>query len=141
MDRFVEFAANNWLLVVATVGVILALIANEVYLRIQGQDALDPDAATRMYNREDAVFVDVRDENAYVAGHLPGAINAPSSHLDQHRDRLERVRGRPVIVYGAGGGLAGTVKTLREMGHETVYQLRGGFPAWQDKGLPTEGRR
>ena len=61
MDRFVEFAANNWLLVVATVGVILALIANEVYLRVQGQDALDPDAATRMYNREDAVFVDVRE--------------------------------------------------------------------------------
>ncbi|MCS4505396.1 putative protein YibN [wastewater metagenome] len=140
MDKLVEFAADQWLLVLATVGVIIAIIANEIYLRLQGRDAVDPETATRLYNREDAVFVDVRDENAFVSRHLPGAVNAPRSHIEQHGDRLERLRGRPVIVYGAGGGLAAAARQLREMGHEPVYQLRGGYPAWEDKGLPTEGR-
>ncbi|MDZ7810526.1 MAG: rhodanese-like domain-containing protein [Arhodomonas sp.] len=140
MERLVEFATNHPLLVLGTVGVIAAIIANEIYLRIQARDAVDPDTATRLYNREDAVFVDVRDENAFVSAHLPGAINAPGTHLEQHRDRLERARGHPVIVYGNGGGLASTVQAIRGMGHEPVYQLRGGFPAWAENGLPTEGR-
>ncbi len=140
MDKLLEFAANNWLLVLALVGVIVALIANEVYLRLQGRDAVDPEAATRLYNREDAVFVDVRDDNAFVSNHLPGAVHVPQSHLEQHRERLERLRGRPVIAYSEAGGIARVVASLREMGLEPVYQLRGGFAAWRDRGLPTEGR-
>jgi len=30
---------------------------------------------------------------------------------------------------------------LRELGHENVWALQGGFQAWQNAGLPVESKR
>lgn len=141
MDRVVEFAGNHPLLMLALVAVLAAIVANEVMQYLRGADALDPDAATRLYNRQEAVFVDLRGENAYHSAHLPGAVNVPLEHLEQQARRLERFQGRPLIVYcdsGRQGRKA--VQALRGRGWETVYQLKGGFTAWRDNGMPTEGR-
>ena len=82
MDRLIEFAANHPFLVMALVGVVAAIVVNEVMqLRTRGQD-VEPGEATRLYNRENALFVDVRGENAFVTRHLPGAVNLPLAHLE-----------------------------------------------------------
>ena len=141
MDRLIEFAANHPILVMALVGIVAAIIVNEVLnLRSAGQQ-LEPAEATRMYNRENAQFVDVRGENAFVTRHLPGAVNLPLAHLDKRRGQLKVKAGQPVIVYcDSGRSASRAVGELRKGGLEPVYQLRGGLAAWQDAGLPTEGR-
>lgn len=141
MDRLIEFAANHPFLVMALVGVVAAIVVNEVLnLRTAGQQ-LDPGEATRLYNRENAQFVDVRGENAFVTRHLPGAVNLPQAHLSKHKERLKLKPGQPVIVYcDTGRSASRALGELRKSGVEPVYQLRGGLAAWQDAGLPTEGR-
>lgn len=141
MDTLLEFAAANWLLVAALVAVIIALIANEIVLLRSGRQAVDPGSATRLYNQEDAVFIDLRSENAYHKAHLPSAVNIPEAHLDTQSDRLERYQGRPAVVYAdAGRGLAKVLPRIEQAGLTPVYQLRGGIQSWQEANLPTEGR-
>lgn len=141
MDKLLEFAANHLLLVLGIVAVLVAIVANEIYQLMLGLGSVEASAATRLYNREDAVFVDLRGENAYHTAHLPGAINIPQEHLDAQGDRLKGCQGHPVVVYSDGGrGLAGVIKRLRNQGLDPVYQLRGGIQAWQEANLPTEGR-
>lgn len=141
MERVVEFAGNHPLLMLALVAVLAAIVANEFMQYRRSRDAVEPDTATRMYNREEAVFVDIRGENAFHSVHLPGAVNVPWEHLDKQADRLTRFQGRPLIVYCDNGRLGSrAVQALKAKGWETVYQLKGGIAAWQESGMPTEGR-
>lgn len=141
MEKLFEFAAAHWVLVGLTLAVIAGLVANEIYGVIAGRSAVDANTATRLYNNEDAVFIDVRDENAYHKRHLPGAINVPEKHIANRGDYLAGYAGRPAIVYADGNrALAKVLTQIEAAGLSPVYQLRGGIMAWQEANLPTEGR-
>lgn len=141
MDRILEFAASHWMLVTGTVAVIIALIVNEAYMVARSGTSVDPTAATRLYNQEDAVFIDLRDENSYHKRHLPGAINVPEKHLGQRQDYLAGYAGRPAILYVDGPrSLGQAMGQVEGAGLSPVYQLRGGLAAWREANLPTEGR-
>lgn len=141
MDRLLEFVVNNWMLFLALAAVVLWIAASEFVRLSQGVRSVDAPEATRLYNREDGVFVDIRGEAEYQKGHLPGAVNVPGGNVDQRHKRLQKYKQKPVIVYcgnGMSSGKAG--KQLRNNGFERVYQLRGGHAAWESAGLPLENR-
>lgn len=141
MERFFEFAGNHPLLIAGIVAVVVAIIANEIYQLRVGSRAVDTATATNLYNRDDAVFIDLRGENAFLTSHLPGAVNVPMARIAQQKERLNRYRGRPLIVYGEPGrGVGKAITALREAGFDPVYELRGGFGAWQEASLPLESR-
>lgn len=141
MERLLEFAGNHTLLVAGIVATVVAIIANEIYQFVVGGRSVDATTATQLYNRENAVFLDVRGENAYLTAHLPGAVNVPAERIDQNPKKLARCRDRPVIVYGEPGrGLGKTLATLKAAGLDPVYELRGGLNGWREASLPLEGR-
>ena len=93
--------------------------------------------ATQMINREDAVVLDVRDAAEFSAGHLPGARNMPLANIESRSAELDKIKAKPVIVLCADGSRASKAATvLREKGFAKVVNLSGGFPAWQQAGLP-----
>lgn len=141
MEHFFEFAGNHWLLFLALVAVIAAIIVNEVILLLHRGQIVYPEQATHLYNRNDAVFVDLRAENAYLSAHLPGAVNLPLAQLEQRMEKLKQYGERPVILYNDSDyqlRKAGT--KLKKLGLENVYQLKGGIAAWQSAGLPTKSK-
>jgi len=141
MDTFIEFVATHWALSAALVGLIIAILANELYQLRDSQHALSPTAATRMYNQQDALFIDLRDENSFQKDHLPAALNVPEAYIEKHQDRLDRYQGRPAIVYGQGGSSVSAARgRIEQAGLSPAYQLQGGMNAWRETGLPTEGR-
>ncbi|HET8701163.1 MAG TPA: rhodanese-like domain-containing protein, partial [Nitrococcus sp.] len=125
----------------ALVAVIAAIIANEVILLLHKGQLLDPEQATHLYNRNDAVFVDLRGENDYLSAHLPGAVNLPLAQLEQKVEKLKQYGGRPVILYYDSEYQARKAGTrLKKLGMENIYQLKGGIGAWQNAGLPTKSK-
>jgi rhodanese-related sulfurtransferase/rubrerythrin len=83
------------------------------------------------------LLIDVRQPEEYQAGHIPGAKLLP---LSQFEDRLEEVwrnRDRMVIFYCQHGSRSRLAAQLTVAGLELahVYQLRGGFSAWQGEAL------
>jgi rhodanese-related sulfurtransferase len=86
-----------------------------------------------------AVLLDVRTTREWNEGHLTGAKRW--DYFDTaFRDSLATVPvGGPVFVYCAAGGRSGEAATvLKELGHREVYNLAGGFDAWERAGLPFE---
>lgn len=74
---------------------------------------------------EDAVLLDVRTEEEYSNGHLPGALNIP---LDSLRERMgELDRSKPVVEY-CQVGLRGYVadRILSQNGYQ-VLNITGGY--------------
>lgn len=90
-------------------------------------------------NGEDAVILDVREQNEWNLGHIPGAKFLPRGHLES---RVEGVasRDRKVVVYCARGNRSAfAADTLQQMGYTDVVSMAGGWGAWVAAGGDVEG--
>lgn len=80
--------------------------------------------------------LDVRPEDEFALGHVPGAINIP---LDQLKKRMATLDPRKEIVAYCRGPYCvlsfETVAILRKKGF-TVRRLEDGMPEWRAAGLP-----
>lgn len=77
-------------------------------------------------------LLDVRQPNEYESGHIPGAKLIPLPDLT---DRLAEIDPqKPALVYCAVGGRSRVAaQMLSGKGFQTVYNLSGGFKAWQGR--------
>ena len=95
--------------------------------------------ATQLMNRNDAIVIDVRDAADYGRGHILGAKSYPLGDLERRAAELEKHKSKPVIVHSGNGNKSGdALALLRRRGFDKLYNLSGGFAAWQQAGLPTE---
>ncbi len=107
----------------------------------QARDALEPvsrdDLVAKL--RDDLVtLLDVRPEDEFTLGHLPGALNIPLAELERRLGELSR--SREVIAYCRGPYCVlsfEAVSALRARGYR-VRRLEDGYPEWKAAGLPVE---
>ncbi|MEM1187086.1 MAG: rhodanese-like domain-containing protein [Pseudomonadota bacterium] len=138
MELFLEFAAQQWILIAALMAAIGMLIAHETR---KAGPALSPQQAINLVNAEDGVFVDLRDAAAYKKGHIVDALNIPASKVVERRDELSKYQDRPVVLVCNMGQHAGAAaKQLRAAGHEKVFKMAGGMMEWSNLQLPTVSR-
>jgi len=81
------------------------------------------------------VFIDVRSPEEFHAGHIPGFINVPLDHIEDHLAQLE---GKDVILSCKSGVRAKHVaEMLHSEGHiKSIIEFGGGFKEWQGSNLP-----
>jgi len=90
-------------------------------------------------NARDFVILDIREKDAFDAGHAPGAHHLPRGQLELRVDTElpdPTVRIVTCCEFGKISTLAAA--TLRELGYSRAVALDGGMKAWRDAGYPTE---
>jgi rhodanese-related sulfurtransferase/DNA-binding HxlR family transcriptional regulator len=88
--------------------------------------------------RGQVVVLDVRPEREFQAGHIPGAVSAPLSRLEQVA--LSLPKRKEVVAYCRGPYCIyadDAVRFLRKHGLK-ARRLRVGLPEWRRAGLPIE---
>jgi glyoxylase-like metal-dependent hydrolase (beta-lactamase superfamily II) len=90
-------------------------------------------------NSRDLVVLDIRERDAFQAGHVPGARHLPRGQLEL-RVNVELPDPTVRIVTCCEFGKISTLAaaTLRELGYGRVAALDGGMKAWRDAGHPLE---
>ena len=82
-------------------------------------------------------LLDVRERDAFDAGHIPGAIHLPRGQLELRVDEMlpdPTARILTCCEYGRISTLAAA--TLRTLGFRRAAALDGGMKAWREAGLP-----
>ncbi|MDB5433939.1 MAG: fold metallo-hydrolase [Phenylobacterium sp.] len=90
-------------------------------------------------NSRDLVILDIREKDAFDAGHVPGAVHLPRGQLELRVNSAlpdPTVRILTCCEFGKISTLAAA--TLRELGYGRVVALDGGMKAWREAGLPLE---
>jgi rhodanese-related sulfurtransferase len=102
-----------------------------------GADVIDPmDALQRLASPVPPVILDLRTENEFRAGHIPGARRIPADDLCSEIASLPVDREYMMVCRsGARSGVAAW--QLRAAGY-SVSSLCGGLLAWQRAGCPME---
>jgi ArsR family transcriptional regulator len=105
------------------------------------RDDLEPVSRVELQRRMKQGLVtvlDVRPEDEFELGHLPGARNIPLSQLKRRLAKLDRKT--EIVAYCRGPYCVlafEAVALLRERGFE-VHRLEGGYPEWKAAALPVE---
>jgi len=99
---------------------------------------VSPDEARDMAGRG-AVIVDVRENDEWVQGHIPGALFIPRGFLELRIEEKVPDKSSEVVLQCAGGTRSAlAAKALQELGYTRVASMAGGFGKWKEAGLPIE---
>jgi rhodanese-related sulfurtransferase len=78
------------------------------------------------------VLIDVREDDEWAAGHVPGARHVP---LGTVPERLDEFSGTPTYVICRSGGRSGHACEFAAEHGRTVVNVSGGMLAWADAGF------
>jgi ArsR family transcriptional regulator len=107
----------------------------------QDRDSLEPVSRPELMDRLEAGLVtvlDVRPEDEFALGHLPGAINIPLGELEKRLADLDPKQ--EIVAYCRGPYCVlsyEAVAVLRARGFK-VRRLEDGLPEWRAAGLPVD---
>jgi glyoxylase-like metal-dependent hydrolase (beta-lactamase superfamily II)/rhodanese-related sulfurtransferase len=88
--------------------------------------------------RGSLVVLDVREKEAYLAGHVPGARHLPRGQLELRvNEELPDPTARILTVCEFGKISTLAAATLRDLGYLRAVALDGGMKAWREAGYPT----
>jgi rhodanese-related sulfurtransferase/DNA-binding transcriptional ArsR family regulator len=119
-----------------------AEIARVMTTYFHARDELEPVSRTQLLDRlraGEVTLLDVRPEDEFARGHLPGAVNVPLAQLARRLAELPPER--EVVAYCRGPWCVlsfEAVALLRRQGYR-VRRLEDGYPEWKVAGLPVEG--
>ena len=87
----------------------------------------------------DLVILDVRESEAFRAGHIPGAVHLPRGQLELRvNEAFPDPTVRIVTCCEVGKISTLAAATLRELGFAHVAALDGGMTQWREGGYPVE---
>jgi phage shock protein E len=119
--------------------VIAALACAAVAHADEPTPLINQEALLKRIEKKDAsmIILDVRTLEEFAAGHLPGAVNIPYTHLPARLSELPDAGDKEIILYCATGVRAErAAERMREQGYTRLLHLDGDMKAWDEKNRP-----
>ena len=111
-------------------------LVNEAKSKIKETNVAD--VQRRIEAGEKFLLVDVREDNEWAKGHLPGAVHLGKGIIERDIEQRVADANAKVILYCGGGFRSALVAdNLQKMGFTNVESMDGGWKGWLDAGLPT----
>ena len=112
-------------------------IVNDAKKRVKETNVAD--VKRRVDAGEEIVLVDVREDNEWANGHLPGAIHLGKGVIERDIEtRVPDTSAKIILYCGGGFRSALSADNLQKMGYTNVESMDGGWKGWLDAGFPTQ---
>jgi rhodanese-related sulfurtransferase len=111
-------------------------LVSEAKTRVKETNVVD--VKRRMESGEKFLLLDVREDNEWANGHLPGAVHMGRGIIERDIETRVPETATKVILY-CGGGFRSALAAdnLQKMGYTNVESMDGGWRGWVEAGLPT----
>ena len=113
-------------------------VIDAYFTSLDDLEPIGPDELMSRLGADNVTLLDVRPEDEFRAGHLPGAVNIDLASLEERLSELPR--DREIIAYCRGPYCVlsfQAAKALRAHGFK-VRRFRDGLPEWRAAGLLVE---
>lgn len=112
-------------------------LVNDAKSRVRETNVAD--VKRRLESGEKFLLVDVREDNEWAKGHLPGAVHMGRGVIERDIEtRVPETSTRMILYCGGGFRSALVADNLQKMGYTAVESMDGGWRGWTEAGLPTE---
>ena len=111
-------------------------LVSEAKTRVKETNVVD--VKRRMESGEKFLLVDVREDNEWANGHLPGAVHMGRGIIERDIEtRVPETAAKVILYCGGGFRSALAADNLQKMGYTNVESMDGGWRGWVEAGLPT----
>ena len=111
-------------------------LVNEAKKKIKETNV--PDVKRRIDGGEKLLLVDVREDNEWANGHIPGAVHLGKGVIERDIEQQVPDTNTRLILYCGGGFRSALVAdNLQKMGYHNAESMDGGWRGWLEAGLPT----
>ena len=92
---------------------------------------ISQEEAKEMMDTQDVIILDVREQDEYGSGHIPGAVLLPVGTINEETAaEVIPEKDSTVLVYCRSGNRSKTASsTLAELGYTNIYEF-GGINTW-----------
>ena len=92
---------------------------------------ISQEEAKEMMDTQDVIILDVREQDEYDSGHIPGAVLLPVGTIDEETAaEVIPEKDSSVLVYCRSGNRSKTASSaLAELGYTNIYEF-GGINTW-----------
>lgn len=112
-------------------------LVDDAKSRVQQADFRD--IKRRLDSREKLTLIDVREDNEWARGHLPGAIHLGKGIIERDIEEAFPDKDAALVLYCGGGFRSALVAdNLQKMGYTNVISMDGGWRGWTTAGYPIE---
>jgi len=139
MQEYIDFISNHPMLSSAWLALAVLIIHGAIKSKLSNVTGINPQEATLLMNKQNAVVVDIRTEDEFKKGRILKAKNITVSQIDEGKiSSIEKYKQTPIIVVCASGTRSsGASDKLMKAGFEQVYNLTSGMAGWETANLPT----
>ncbi len=136
MEKLPEYVANHpWLVSLAVIAAVLVIVF-EIRARRDAFAGISPQDLIRLQN-QGALIIDLRNPEAFSAGHIGGTRRMDSAEMLTAGDSLKKFKEKNVVVYCESGSTgAAAARVLLRQGFKQVFNLKGGITGWRGENLP-----
>ena len=108
---------------------------NEVRPRVKETNVAE--VAARIARGDALTLVDVREDDEWRAGHVPGAIHIGKGVIERDVEtKLPNTAAEIILYCGGGFRSALAADQLAKMGYTNVLSMDGGMRGWRAANLP-----
>jgi rhodanese-related sulfurtransferase len=113
--------------------ILLVLISGYLVFRlfgILGRLGIKQISPRELDQKKGMVLLDVRTDEEYKKGHIPGAVHVPLADVGDKVKKLKK--DKDLVVYCQSGNRSiWAIKRLMGMGYKNLFNLKGGYSAWK----------
>lgn len=92
-----------------------------------------PTVKARLAKKEKFILVDVREDNEWDKGRIPGARHLARGIIERDIEKAIPDRGAEIVLYCGGGFRSAlSAESLQKMGYTNVVSMDGGWRGWLD---------
>jgi ArsR family transcriptional regulator len=113
-------------------------VVNGYFRRLDSLEAVSRRELMKRLKDGLVTILDVRPEDEFALGHLPGAVNIPLAALNKRLAELDPRQ--EIVAYCRGPYCVLSYEAVAALRHRgfNVRRLEEGYPEWRAAGLPTE---
>jgi rhodanese-related sulfurtransferase len=99
-------------------------------------DTVDAKITNDVRNRDDVVILDVREDDEFKSGHIPGAEWIPLGQLATRMNELPK--DKTIVAVCRSGNRSGQATELLRQNGFNVHNMQGGMNSWVQAGYAVE---
>jgi hydroxyacylglutathione hydrolase len=96
---------------------------------------LEPQELATQLDADAVTLIDVRNDDEWAEGHIPGAVHIPLGRLEERLHEVDTSQ-RVVVQCRTGSRSAVAASLLKARGVADVANLKGGIVGWEQAGQP-----
>ena len=88
--------------------------------------------ASDLINNDNVTILDIRDEDSFLQGHIPNAINLSNNNIDEVINNSDREHNILIYCY-KGISSQNVAQHFCDLGYKNIFSLEGGFTEFSDE--------